>query len=266
MNSIKQTCKNVKTLVDSFLNSTTPIFCTPTDEPKDTEAWYSTWEDNYIGDFLNNPVVKAGLKKIADFYCAKQLDVLLRHSSELKASSYPQLYRIYKECCKRLGFVKIPKLYITYQIIGINALSLEVKGHKLILLSRMATIRLNEKELRFILGHELGHHQQGNLVCHTVNGLLDTFNTSSEIFGPMISDTIEVPMKRWCRQSEFNADRAGYICCGDIDAVTNLFLKLGMESVCSAYNEYKELEDAHPHLQTRFTELKKIHKTIKVNR
>lgn len=130
----------------------------------------------------------------------------------------------------------------------------------------MATIRLNEKELRFILGHELGHHQQGNLVCHTVNGLLDTFNTSSEIFGPMISDTIEVPMKRWCRQSEFNADRAGYICCGDIDAVTNLFLKLGMESVCSAYKEYKELEDAHPHLQTRFTELKKIHKTIKVNR
>lgn len=253
------------TLVDSFINSTTPSFNKPEDLPKDADAWYATWEDNYIGDFLNNSITKAALRKIADTYYSQQLEGIIQKSTELSVLTHPTLYNVYKECCQKLGFVHFPKLYVTGQIQGINALSVEVKGRRLILLSRMSTIRLNEQELKFILGHELGHHQQGNLACHTVNGLLDTLNNSSEIFGPMISDTIEVPMKRWCRQSEFNADRAGFICCGEIEIVINLFLKLGMQPSQSAYNEYKELEASHPHLQTRLailTQYSNSQKTI----
>lgn len=243
------------TFVDSFINSTSCTFGKTEELPKDADAWYATWEDNYIGDFLNNSITKSGLQKIADTYYAGQLERLIRKYTELSALTHPSLFKIYKSCCKRLGFVNLPKLYITGQIPGINALSIEVKGKKLIFLSRMSIVRLNEQELRFILGHELGHHQQGNLACHTVNGLLDTLNNSSEIFGPMISDTIEIPMKRWCRQSEFNADRSGLICCEDLEVIINLFLKLGMRPTQSVYHEYKELEASHPHLQTRLAAL-----------
>ncbi|MCQ2075451.1 MAG: M48 family metallopeptidase [Bacteroidaceae bacterium] len=255
MGSLKKTYQNAMTFVDSFINSTTPTFNKPEELPKDADAWYATWEDNYIGDFLNNSITKAALRKIADTYYSQQLEGIIQKSTELSVLTHPTLYSIYKECCRKLGFVRFPKLYVTGQIQGINALSVEVKGRRLILLSRMSTIRLNEQELKFILGHELGHHQQGNLACHTVNGLLDTLNNSSEIFGPMISDTIEVPMKRWCRQSEFNADRAGLICCEDLEVIINLFLKLGMQPSQSAYNEYKELEASHPHLNTRLAAL-----------
>ena len=255
MNPLKKTFQDTMAFVDSFINSTTPAFDKPEELPKDADAWYATWEDNYIGNFLNNSITKSGLQKIADTYYASQLEELICKSTELSAVTHPSLFKIYKSCCKQLGFVNLPKLYVTGQIRGINALSIEVKGRKLILLSRMSTIRLNEQELKFILGHELGHHQQGNLACHTVNGLLDTLNNSSEIFGSMISDTIEIPMKRWCRQSEFNADRAGLICCEDLEFIINLFLKLGMRSNLSAYHEYKELEASHPHLQTRLAAL-----------
>ena len=154
-----------------------------------------------------------------------------------------------------MGFVHFPKLYVTGQIQGVNALSVEVKGRRLILLSRISTIRLNEQELRFILGHELGHHQQGNLACHTVNGLLDTLNNSSKIFGPMIADTIEVPMKRWCRQSEFNADRAGLICCENVEAVESLLSKITEKRFRTSYLSISELFEDHPLLMTRMEKL-----------
>lgn len=255
MTPLKKTYQDAMAFVDSFINTTTPSFGKPEEFTKDADAWYAIWEDNYIGDFLNNSITKSGLQKIADTYYASQLEELICKSTELSALTYPSLFKIYKNCCKRLGFVNLPKLYVTGQIWGINALSIEVKSRRLILLSRMSTIRLNEQELKFIIGHELGHHQQGNLACHTVNGLLDTLNNSSEIFGPMISDTIGVPMKRWCHQSEFNADRAGLICCENLDVIINLFLKLGMPSSQSAYHEYKELEESHPHLLTRLAAL-----------
>lgn len=148
-----------------------------------------------------------------------------------------------------------PKVYITRKIRGINALSVEIKSKNLILISRQFIVRLTPKEQAFILGHELGHHQQGNLVCHTINGLFDILNNSSEILGPIISDTMEVPLKRWCRQTEFYADRAGFICCKDLEIINNLFRRFGMQPSLSAYYEYKELEASHPHLQTRLAAL-----------
>lgn len=243
------------TFVDSFINSTTPTFNKPEELPKDADAWYATWEDNYIGDFLNNSITKAALRKIADTYYSQQLEGIIQKSTELSVLTHPTLYNIYKECCRKLGFVRFPKLYVTGQIQGVNALSVEVKGRRLILLSRISTIRLNEQELRFILGHELGHHQQGNLACHTVNGLLDTLNNSSEIFSPMISDTIEVPMKRWCRQSEFNADRAGLICCKNLEAVESLLSKITEKRFRTSYTSISELFEDHPLLMTRMEKL-----------
>lgn len=256
MNPLQKTYRDIRIFVDSFVNSTTPNFSSPAEMPQDAGAWYATREDNYIDDLIDNPLAKSCLRKIADSHYAGQMEELMHHSTELTASSYPSLYSIYSDCCHKLGFVLYPKLYVTGQIGGINALSIEVKRKRLILLSRMAAVHLSEPELKFILGHELGHHQQGNLVCHTVNGLLESLNSYSEVFGPMMADTIEVPMKRWCRQSEFNADRAGYICCGDMKVVSNLFEKLGMLPSLSAYHEYKEMETAHPHLNTRLAALK----------
>ena len=118
----------------------------------------------------------------------------------------------------------------------------------------MAT-HLTPEEQSFLLGHEISHHQQGNLVCHTANGLMDKLCNASQAFGPLIIDTIEVPLKRWCRCSEFNADRGGFLCCNDIQVVENLFNKVGMKIISSAYEEYKEIGDAHTMLRTRLNVL-----------
>ena len=218
-------------------------------------AWYAEWEDNYMGDLLDNHLIKTILRKIADSYYGKQLDELLNEATELSADTYPMLYVRYLSCCNTLGMYNNPAAYISGRLKGINALSLEVKEKQLILISPKVATCLPLAEQSFLLGHELSHHQQGNLVCHTVNGLMDTINNASDIFGPLVLDTIEVPLRRWCRCTEFNADRAGYLCCRDTNAIKKLFMRLGMKSNTTAFANYMEVESAHPLFCTRWNVL-----------
>ena len=73
----------------------------------------------------------------------------------------------------------------------------------------------------------------------------------------MVQDAIEVPLKRWCRRSEFNADRAGFLCCKDIEVIKQLFMKIGMIESPTVYHQYKETGEDHPMLTTRLQELNK---------
>lgn len=255
MKLLDKAYNELRDFVDQFANSTTGSDATP-QKMENRRAWYAEWDDNYLGGLLDNNLAKSILRKIADSYYGKQLDELLEEATELTTDTYPLIYGVYAACCETLGMFSPPKAFVTGKMKGINALSLEVKGKQLILISPKATVCLLPEQQAFILGHELSHHQQGNLVCHTVNGLMDSLNDASEIFGPLVLDTIEVPLKRWCRCSEFNADRAGYICCKDIETIRQLFLRLGMKSDVSAYEDYMEVGAAHPLLNTRWKALK----------
>ena len=252
----------LKDFADQFANSSAGIPQTAQHDKvakittiEDAVMDYAVKEENYIGDFLDNKLVRGCLKSIADKYYGSQITVIRNEGVLLTNDSYPMLHSTYIHCCHTLKIMNPPAVYITHRLRGINALSVEINNEQMILLSRRVAISLSAKEQAFILGHELGHHQQGNLVGHTVNGLVNSLKDKSEIFGPMIQDAIEVPLKRWCRRSEYNADRAGLLCCKDIEVVKQLFLKIGMIESVTVYHQYKETSDDHPMLTTRLKEL-----------
>lgn len=251
MKAIDRAYKKVQKFVDEFANSSTDEVSIPKKIENKT-AWYAEWDDNYLGSFLNNPITKAALRKIADKYYGKQVEEITKHATEITSNNYPQLFNVYNNCCDKLGIYIQPKVFVTNRMKGINALSMEVLGKSFVLLSPRVAVMLSPEEQAFLLGHEISHHQQGNLVCHTANGLIDDFNHASEIFGPLFVDAIEVPLKHWCQYSEFNADRGGYICCKDLGIINRLFLKVGMNPNPTSYEKYKEMENIHPLLYTRF--------------
>lgn len=264
-NIFENTVNKVRNAVDSFANSTAGDWDKKEDkkvEPKEVALWYAEKDDNYFSAVLENKLSRQCLKAIADKYYAKQVEEVLNSSAELTEESYPSAKGILEHCVDTLKMSTSPSVYVTDRLFGINALSVETKGRQIILISRKAVMLLDEKELAFLLGHELSHHQQGNLICHTVNGLMNNMVKDSEILGPILMDTIEVPLKRWCRQSEFNADRAGYLCCKDIDAIKRLFITLGMKDCLDIYHQYKETGEDHPMLKTRFERLLEYTKRI----
>jgi len=214
--------------------------------------------DSYINVLLSSYLVRTSLQKIADKYYAEETAKIAQNGNLVDENRYPRLNAIYETCIRKLGITERIPLYITSQLTGINALSIELHGKTMILISRQAVAQLSEDELLFVLGHELGHCQYGHMCCHTVLGMIADMNKVSEIFGSLVADMIEVPLVKWFHCSEFTADRAGLICCGSKEVAQNIFLRLGLNNEVSAYEQYRELSSPHPLLQTRWQMLEQF--------
>lgn len=258
--------KGLLAFVDSFANSTagtaierkTDDDIQP-DSPEEQAALavpdYVFPSDNYIDPVFDSKLTRSTLRAFARKHYGSQLDQILQHDTKLTPTNYPSLHSNYRHCCQTLGITMPPELYITSSLAGINALSLEINGVPVVLVSFIAVALLSDLEQRFLLGHELGHIQQGHMLIHTVQGLLLDLNKRSEIMGSLLSGLIDVPLNRWYRNSEFTADRAGYLCCPDINVITALFSRI-THSPRTALSQYLELSEAHPHVSTRLEQLK----------
>ena len=146
-------------------------------------------------------------------------------------------------------------LLITNHLKGINALALQIDKQPHILLSPKAVICLSDGELKFLLGHELGHIMQGNLVCHVANGLLQKVQKKADVLGVMLADMIEVPLKDWCRENEYRADIAGLKCCQDIEHVYALMAKVAKSEQQSMAPSLMEIYKDHPMIANRLKRL-----------
>lgn len=251
MKEMERAYKGFCDFVDDFGKSTTVHRDVLPSKKKNREAWYAQWDDNSMTALLNSKVVKTALKKIADSYFGEQLDDILKDATQLTNATYPNLNSVYDTCCSTLGMYNPPKAYVTGKIRGINALSVEVRDKQLILISPQVAVRLSEKEQSFLLGHEISHHQQGNLVCHTVSGIAGRINNKNELIGSLINDAIDIPLKRWSRCSEINADRGGYLCCKDLDSVKTLLNSIGEVIRLNDYKSILELYSDHPLKESR---------------
>lgn len=256
MKTITRAYNGIRDFVDGFSNSSTSHKKTPISK-MNKEAWYAEWDDNYLSGILNSKVVNSAFKKIADSFYGEQLNDILKDASLLSDSSFPNLNDVYSDCCKTLGMCNPPKAFVTNKIRGINALSVEVCDMQLILISPDVAIRLSEREQKFLLGHEISHHQQGNLVCHTVSGLTKMLNDKTELLGSLMNDALDLSLKRWSRCSEFNADRGGYLCCKDIESIKTLFDRIDEGVYLNDYKSVVELSNSHPTIESRLQQLYK---------
>lgn len=219
--------------------------------------------DNYIDAILSNRMIRKALQLFANKYCNEQVQNIKLGAQLVTPKTHPHLYSLLESCYHSLNVQEIPELYITSLLKGINALSVGSDNDPIILISRKAVISLSPGELQFLIGHELGHILQKNLMCHTIKGLLDKLNKKSEILGPVVSDLIEVPLNKWYRCAEYTADRAGLICCKDLSHVYSLIQKIASVERVSIAPSLMEIYRDHPYLDSRIKTLEEYNLNIK---
>lgn len=219
--------------------------------------------DNYVTNILYNKKVADWLKKLVDNYYKEQNITSQTLGYRVNKTDYPNFTAIFEECVDILKVSSKPQLMISNRLRGINALTLNIENTSYILISPQTTVSLTPEETKFLLGHEIGHILQGNLVCHAASGILRTIKNKYEVLGDALANVVEVPLKEWCRTNEYTADRAGYLCCKNIDSVYSLFSRMGNDSTRTIYSNYMEIYRDHPYIKDRIDRINEFKDSIK---
>lgn len=181
--------------------------------------------DSSVINALNEPHVQNAVNKFADLLVNFQSGTEISSGIVIDSYNFPEINDVLKHCCKTLG-IKIPHAVVSARMPGINAYASGTADNPYLLISDLATHLLSKEELTFIIGHECGHIAMEHLVYHLIGNSLFQLGKLLPIIGPMLAQTVSLPIKAWSRYSEITADRAGFLCCGDLKTSQRALMKL----------------------------------------
>lgn len=143
---------------------------------------------------------------------------------KITEENYPEIFTNLVTVCRTLNHKVIPDLYVEWDD-NINASTVGI-DQPLIIVTSGTIDRLSPLEIKFILGHEIGHIKS----CHALYHLMaNSVATLGDLLGG-ISSLFTLPLKlalqKWSRMSEFTADRCGLLACQDFNSTTSVFIKM----------------------------------------
>jgi len=142
---------------------------------------------------------------------------LLLSALKLSRAMAPELFQALDHVVATLGIEAPIELYcLSDPSINAFVVSPRPGGVLLLGLTSDALERLDPGELRFVLGHEIGH------------ALFDHFHLApGELAGEEnIAPVHLARLCAWMRYAELSADRIGLMCCDDLDTAVRAFFKL----------------------------------------
>ena len=137
--------------------------------------------------------------------------------------SLPELYGKLKETCATLGVSDVPEFSLKWHY-DISATTEGAAQPRITALSGAIDL-LDDNELKFILGHELGHQLCGHKPYHIFLESLYTPIINSIPGGEMWIALVRTTLVNWYRVSDYTADRFGLLACQDIEVALRTMIK-----------------------------------------
>lgn len=181
--------------------------------------------DQSIIRTLDNPAINAVFNKIVQTGIDANYGLALATGIHVSQKAYKPFYDIVVECARQLE-IPVPYVIISDSVHGINACTAGTNQFAFIAISTMLPVVFSSEEMKFVIGHECGHLALGHVVYHSAISMMGAAGGLLPLVGPVIAKTISYPLNAWGRRSEISADRAGLICCGNIDVAKRALLRL----------------------------------------
>lgn len=152
--------------------------------------------------------------------------LLLGTTVRVDERQFPSLHYLLRDAARVLDTDEVPELYVRAAP-TLNAMTIGLDKPIIVLDSALVDL-LEEDELRFIIGHELGHALSGHAVYRTLldrlinlTGVLNTVP-----LGGLGVRAIIAALYEWSRKSELSADRAGLLATQDPAAAIRAHMQL----------------------------------------
>jgi Zn-dependent protease with chaperone function len=152
--------------------------------------------------------------------------LLLGNAVQVSPQQFPRLDALLADACRILDQDRTPELYVQQSPL-VNAMTIGMDKPIIVLTTGLVEL-LDEEELRFVIGHELGHAFSGHAVYRTMlMWLMGLTGMASALPGGALG--IQVLIKallEWYRKAEISCDRAGLLVGQDVEAAIRSHMKL----------------------------------------
>jgi Zn-dependent protease with chaperone function len=165
------------------------------------------------------------LRRLAGLFNDRSLRLMFLASS-VRASEqqFPELYQSMLDGCYILDLPTVPELFITQSPL-VNAMTLGADKPFMVITTGMVDL-MDAEEMRFVIGHELGHVLSGHAVYRTM--LYHLLNLVTRLaWLPIVLPAKGViwALEEWYRKSELSCDRAGLLAGQDVEAGRRALMK-----------------------------------------
>ena len=204
------------------------------------------------------------LRRLAGLFSDRSLRLLFLASS-VRASEqqFPQLYALLRDGASILDLPEVPELFISQDPVP-NAMALGSDKPFIVITTGMVDL-LDTEELRFAIGHELGHVLSGHSVYRTMLFHLTRLAARLAWFaiGYIGLRVIIAGLEEWYRKSELSCDRAGVLAGQDQPAARRALMKMAggprmSELSHDAFHEQAREYDAVPDVREGLIKLMQL--------
>ena len=189
---------------------------------------------------------------------------LLGHTVKVGPNQFPSIHKIAEHCASVLT-VPTPTIYIKNSPVP-NAFTYGTDDESFIVIHSALVDHFDEAELRFVIGHETGHIQNKHVIYNTAIMIL---TQGVGLYFAWLVQPALVALRTWFRRAEITCDRAGLLCCQDLEAASRSFMKLASGSTklypemnveafleqfdegMSSFGRVGEAFESHPYLPKR---------------
>ena len=178
----------------------------------------------------------------------------LAGSVKVSERQFPNIHALVRDGAYILDLPDVPEVFVTQSPL-VNAMALGRDKPFIVITTGLVNLH-DQEELRFVIGHELGHILSGHAVYRTM--LLWLVQLAARIawlpIGVLGLRAIIWGLEEWFRKSELSCDRAGVLACQDVDAAKRALMKLAGGPYLSelnpdAFREQAREYDAAPDMR-----------------
>lgn len=144
---------------------------------------------------------------------------LMRTTSLVNPERTPGVAEIVGECTQKLQPGAVDVFLAEKNVM--NAYTFGISSPKVLVLFTPLLKVMKAGELKFVIGHEMGHVALGHTWLNTIVGGLAGIPAP---FGAAV--LLYAAFRWWNRMCEFSADRAGLLACGDLNLAISALVKL----------------------------------------
>ena len=201
---------------------------------------------------------------------------LMQRAYRVDRNRTPDLAQWVAECGMKLQPGQVDVFLVNQK--QVNAYTFGIRTPKALVLYTALLKVMTGDELKFIIGHEMGHVVLGHTWLNTIIGGMAGIPAP---FGASV--LLYTAFRWWNRMCEFSADRAGLLACGDLHTAITALVKLDAPNIRSqgeferalaaidaqddvASNRLAEVFQTHPMLIRRINALRDYARTAEYQR